>query len=156
MGIQKAVDLSLRDRITEFEGSHIGSWAAKKLLLGNLREYAKGLGTRTIMGVYLLSITVSCAFRSDYTINGVKLDDKLYADSGEVVMDAGGETKKSWWSRNWPYVAGGVIVGGIVWAVIANQDKDAPPPTDETGDLGLGGGGGGFGGGGFGGGGFIG
>ena len=128
MDMYKPNDMSLRDRITSLERRYIGDWAAKEVSIGNTGRYIKNTVVAGLAAFYLLT-AASCGSLNNYTLNGVPLDkDKRTANSGQTATDAGSKEEKSWWSKNWPYVVGAVVVGGAV-AYIISQDDDGPAPT---------------------------
>ena len=89
---------------------------------------------RRIIAVLLVAVfTVSvsgCATLSnkDYSVNGIPLKN-LHADSSQIETGAGITDKETWWDRNWPYIIGGILVGGGIVAIVAgysNQDIEVP------------------------------
>lgn len=92
-------------------------------------------------GIYLLT-TVGCA---SYTVNGVRFDEDKkpkYAESGEVMTDAGSKEKKKWYQTTIGKI--GIVLGlGLAgWGIYELTEDDGteeaqtsttPPPEKPPG-----------------------
>ena len=136
----RTVDDAVTNATTNFERNLFGNTLSRNVTMNDGIRYARNTALTGLLGLYIA--TQGCAgMKQNYTFNGVPLDDRRTADSGQTATDAGSkEDKKGWGAKEWLTVLGVAALGGIVYAVSQNDDDPAPASTNNNGNGGTSGG----------------